>query len=116
MSEYTQIGLGMVGVMFFFGWTAFKMLESRSDRWHQVAALLLLFSGVIIGWTIMGVNVDLADDLISSHDISAPVGGAYLTTVVSGMLLFFYFALRIAFGTLQDAYKKVNSRGGGGDR
>jgi len=116
MSEFTQIGIGMVGVMFLFGWTSFKMLESREDRWHQVAALLLLFSALIMAWSIMGVNVRLADDLIPTHDITGAVGGAYLVTIVSGMLLFFYFALRIAFGTLQEAYKKVNNRGGGGDR
>lgn len=115
MSEYTQLGIGAVGVMFLFAYMGFRMLEARGgDRWHQVVSLLLILSSMVLAWTVAGANVELANDLQPTHDITASINGAYLTTVITGFLVFAYFFFRIAFGSMAEANQIARNRGGGG--
>ena len=113
MSTYQAAIFGSSFVMFLFAYISFQLIGDENDIWNQVAALLMMLSSIVMSWGVASAaNAAAADTGNALLATSTTV--VFLTSVISGTLVFFYFLFKTGFGGLLEIIKLHNNRGGRG--
>lgn len=108
MTEFTAIMLGSVAVMFFFAYSAFKLLEvdKGEKRTHEALSLLLFMGAIIMSWTVLNLGVQINTANAGPLAIEDGVGYTYYIAVIVGSLTMIYFVLRLLVGSAKAAIQR----------
>lgn len=93
MSQYAAVVLAGLGIMFFLTDVAFRILEVDRAKKHQHLSLFLILGSIVIGWAVLNVGIQVAEDAGMGADVINGLSYAYWAFIVIGGLVMIYFVL-----------------------
>lgn len=95
MAYEIAVMFGSVSLMFFMIYFAFRLVDSSSEvtATHQALSILLGLSGIVMGWIVASLSIEIASDLGASAGVIKVLSTAYWFWIIIGGLTMAYFVI-----------------------